>query len=179
MKQKKFSTKDSFLKDSLFLIQQIEEAFKNVYLPPLEKIGENLWEYDMEIIIAEYWNYHDDWKKISMEVLGTGDELPLFSKEAYPFFLAAYMTSTIKRFYEDNTMLMYLIYDLTWPVGEKEFFDSHKEKESLLTNKQRFATKCFLEFVKRYTDDDEFYSLAEKTLASGIYDNYGKNTLVQ
>lgn len=101
------------------------------------------------------------WSDISENtIVENYDKLPLFTPEAFAFYVPAFMTFVLREATKDDSVLEFLIYSLS-PSGDnsESFLNLRKEK---LNSAQRKAICNFLHFVR--IEDDSF----ESDIAGGL-----------
>ena len=128
----------------------IREAFP-VDLPPEVLIQHSCNEcYSLQkAFIGKRWT-----EVPGITIVENYDKLPLFTPEAFAFYVPAFMTFVLREATQDDSVLEFLIYSLS-PSGDnsESFLNLRKEK---LNSAQRKAICNFLHFVR--IKDDSFES---------------------
>lgn len=127
------------------LKHQIIEAFENV---PYPKSGIALHECDECRELRESFT-GQNWRTISSKIVEKHyGQIPLFSDEAFPYFLPAYLIYSLENF-NDNLVCEFTIYALTPTKKQiRENFDYWKEKFQKFDNKQMDTIYEFLYLIK-------------------------------
>ena len=155
------------------LAKKIKTAFAGVQYPGNENMyGAYTNRYGLENLIAESDKWGNNWENISSELLNReACEIPILSPSAYVFFLPAFLLASLNAVCNQDdpytTLLMFVIYNLCLDIhAESEFYELKLESHSLLNPDQRNAIKCFLKFVSKFADDEEFFELANNAIQS-------------
>jgi len=101
-----------------------------------------------------------DWRQVPREVIDRNSQgLHSLSAAAYRFFLPAYLLHALDDpYFVRSNVFMFLIYELEGD-GTRE-----RHRRSMLSQQQRRAVRCFLEFVERHSDDSEDRDVAATAL---------------
>lgn len=101
-----------------------------------------------------------DWRQVPQEVIDRNSQgLHSLSVAAYRFFLPAYLLQALDdSFFVRSNVFMFLLYELEGD-GTRE-----RRRRSMLSQQQRRAVRCFLEFVERHSDQSEDRDVAATAL---------------
>ena len=93
------------------------------------------------------------------------DELSSFSPDAYRFYLPAYLCYALDAFHDATSLVLpWLLYNLDPEFGPSDLRHRFYTRTQFVTAKQRRVVRDFLDFVLRYSDDDEFSTLTQRAL---------------
>ena len=158
---------EDFEKEKLSLKRVLEDAFKNIVFPGDDKLLAPDSFDDNDIVDFKqdtFWK--TDWRLIPEEVIDLNHQsLPFFSPEAYRFYLPAYLRRAIDTlFVADINVLEFTLYNLVPDKTSSRILKRFERRKQALDDRQKQVVIRFLEFVKKWCDDDTLSRVADEGL---------------
>lgn len=120
-----------------------------------------------------------NWKTISPEILEENHGIiPLFSPEAFQYFLPAYLIYSLNNFHEDDTVCQFMLYSIT--PSNKDINESLAYRRSKFVHFSSEQMSCIYEFLDLARIDENFnnsakeISIGRENLKTFIDPNYIK-----
>jgi hypothetical protein len=134
----------------------VKEAFGNLAYPGDEHIvssAELKSNYDEAMKILNFFR-GKRWQDITLDALiANRDHLPVFTPEAYCYYLPAYMIATISQFANVDVLSNNTLYSLTPPEQDDAWKEIFLSTAKEFTQIQRLAISNFLELYSRLSPD--------------------------
>jgi hypothetical protein len=143
----------------IILRKKIQRCFAGVSLPDKNKIAEcQDWE-------AEHLNKTFDkldWKKLDRSVVESNLVLPLFSPQAFHYFLPAYLLHSLDDSFDNLTVREHTIITLSPGKEDAASMSFYLERFRLFTEPQMNTVIEFLDWVRNHPQGYIFYKIIDR-----------------
>jgi hypothetical protein len=135
------------------LAQEIEHAFATSQYPGDDRLVENPSYWEAPDVVASFKG--KNWQEIPVEVLFTHRlSLPLFTPEAFRYYLPAYLIASVLHPNEVDTLTENIFSMLTPPETEGSKMERFLKRVQGFTPEQKASIRAF---VKLYVDTETSY----------------------
>jgi len=135
-----------------YLRSKITDAFSSIPHPGKENVTEHQCE-ECDELRDTFGPL--EWQRVPPEIIDANfGQLPLFTPEAFRYFLPSYILRCLDNFDSENSVCEFVIYAVAPTGGEDWEKKRYAERISLFSSEQRAAVAAFLKHVQA---TEEFY----------------------